>query len=184
MFHHSLLSTLPTYLYIVSQILSNQSHGVKHLFTATLMLDVVTWLALSSDMWAKAWQVLAHGSLPLGAATTVQEPRAFLGRGRIEEEGRLIPTAPANHQTRKHCCLRPSCTHLHVMSEPRRCSQKTCSVNTDSEVKKKNGVFSFFWRHHSTCELLVLWARIEPRAWWWKHRVLTIRLPENFPVLF
>lgn len=112
----------------------------------TLMLDVVMWLALSSEMWAKAWQVLARGSLPFGAVTTTQEPWACLGRGRIEEKGRLIPTAPASHQTRKHCCLRSSCTHLHVMSKPRRCSQKTCSVNTEiQKLKKKNGVFfSFF----------------------------------------
>lgn len=153
----------------------------------TLMLDVVMWLALSSEMWAKAWQVLARGSLPFGAVTTTQEPWACLGRGRIEEKGRLIPTAPASHQTRKHCCLRSSCTHLHVMSKPRRCSQKTCSVNTEiQKLKKKKMVFFFlfFWWHHSTCELLVLWAGIEPRAWWWKHRVLTIGLPGNFPVLF
>ena len=111
----------------------------------TLMLDVVMWLALSSEMWAKAWQVLARGSLPFGAVTTTQEPWACLGRGRIEEKGRLIPTAPASHQTRKHCCLRSSCTHLHVMNKPRRCSQKTCSVNTEIQKLKKKMVFFFLF---------------------------------------
>lgn len=42
----------------------------------------------------------------------------------------------------------------------------------------------FFWLHYEVKWISVLWPRIEPRPWQWKHQTLTIRQPGNLRYLF
>ena len=41
-----------------------------------------------------------------------------------------------------------------------------------------------FWLHYAARRISVLWPRIEPRPWQWKHQILTIRQPGNLRYLF
>lgn len=172
---------LPTYLYIVSQILSNQSHGVK---TFVYCHTDVDGHVAGFVQWHVGKGLI---SACMGAYLEGCHHRKNHGLSwerSYRRGGTFSLDSPGQSLWQEHCCLRPSCTHLHVMSLlPRDAPQKTSAQSTDSEDKKKNMLFSFFGGTN-----LILWALSSLSTDWTQSMMVKapnlIRLPENFPVLF
>ena len=47
------------------------------------------------------------------------------------------------------------------------------------DISYSNFFYLFFWPRHVAWGILVPQSGIEPKAWWWKPRVLTSRGPGN-----